>query len=312
MEPSLGKIDRNLLQVLLYLLEMQSVTKVAEELGQSVPAVSMTLRRLREMTGDPLLIRNGNDMLRSKYAEDLLPKVKLAISGIDRVFSQKPSFDPQSARDTFLIATASSVALSLLPALVNELRSYAPGIRLHVRSLGYEEDYQAALMHSHVDFILGDWPNPPETLRRLPLLQDNVACLVSAKHGLAAKKKLTKADYLRAQHIAPAHIPNPYHGPIAGNLARLGLRRDVVVEVPEFNIIPYILLESDLVFTTTERYCRFWANQLDLAVVPAPDFFDSIDFYMLWHERVHLSPAHQWFRSQLRDIVQKYPSRGVL
>lgn len=299
------KIDRNLLLSLCKLLEECNVTKAARSLSQSTPAMSATLRRLRELTGDPLLVRHGNSMLLTQYGEDLLPKARAALDGIDRVFSKEPEFDPTKAVDFFSIAATSSLATVLLPAVVERLRKDAPNVRLRVRNLGYEEDYEAALTHGHVDLVIGDWPDPPDTLRKLPLLNDNVACMMRPFHPAANEKRISRSVYSQLAHVSPPNLTRSYLGPISSQLEKHGVHRHVAVEVPEFNMIPFILLKSDLVFTTTRGYCDFWTDKLDLVTVEPPQIFKPIEFYLLWHERAHTGAAHIWMRNYIRSIAEK-------
>lgn len=298
------KIDQNLLLALCLLLEERSVTKAAVILSQSPPAMSATLRRLREMTGDPLLVRKGNSMLLTMHGETLLPKARAALEGIDRVFNNDSEFDPTKAVDYFSIAATSSFATILLPAVVERLRIDAPNIRLRVRNLGYEEDYEAALTHGHVDLVIGDWPTPPESLRKLPLMRDDVACLLRPYHPAVSESRISPESYCKLAHVSPPRLTHNYHGPVTSQLARYGLYRHVAVEVPEFNMIPFLLMNTDLVFTATRRYCHFWSDQLPLVTMKAPTIFDPIEFYLLWHERAHSSAAHIWMRGYVKRIAK--------
>jgi len=153
--------------------------------------------------------------------------------------------------------------------------------------------------------VIGDWPRPPETLRILPLLEDQICCLMRAGHPLAVEERVSLQTYLQASHLSPTPTSATYLGPIGGRLAQLGLKRRVTVAVPEFNLIPILLLRSDLIFTTARCFCDFWAKVLPLAVVPAPDVFEPMRFYLLWHDRAHASAHGQWLRSLLHSLARE-------
>lgn len=300
----LERVDRRLLVTLRTLLTEKSISRTAQILGQTPPAVSLALRRLRELLSDPLLVRSGSKMVLTERGESLLKPVAEAIDGLDRVFIKEGPFDPATAVLTMNIASASSLATLFLPPLVERLHQEAPHVSLVVRTIDPEFDYEKALADGTLDLVIGDWPHPPETLRILPLLEDRICCMMRADHPLAGEDQIPLQAYLKSRHLSPTPTSTTYLGPIGGRLAQLGIKRRVSVAVPDFNLIPLLLLRSDLVFTTARCFCEFWAKRLPLAVVPAPDVFEPMRFYLLWHDRAHASPHGQWLRSLLRSLAR--------
>ncbi len=301
----LARVDRHLLVTLKTLLIEKSISRTALILDQTPPAVSLALRRLRELLNDPLLVRNGSKMVLTERGERLVKPVSDALEGMDKVFFKEGPFDPAKAVLTLNIASASSLATLFLSPLIERLRREAPHVSLVVRTIDHEFDYEKALADGTLDLVIGDWPRPPETLRILPLLEDQICCLMRAGHPLAAEERVSLQTYLQESHLSPTPTSATYLGPIGGRLAQLGLKRRVTVAVPEFNLIPILLLRSDLIFTTARCFCDFWAKVLPLAVVPAPDVFEPMRFYLLWHDRAHASAHGQWLRSLLHSLARE-------
>jgi DNA-binding transcriptional LysR family regulator len=312
----LTHIDRYLLVTLRTLLAEKSISKTAQILDQSPPAISLALRKLRELLRDPLLVRNGSTMVLTERGEHLLQPVIEALDSIDRIFLKEGSFDPSTAALTLHIASSNSLAAFFLPPLIEQVRREAPLINLVVRTIDPEFDYQKALGDGALDLVIGDWPQPPESLRISPLLENEICCMMRLDHPQADPAGIGLETYLQLNHLSPTSTSATYLGPIGGKLAQLGLKRRIVMAVPEFNLIPFLLLHSDLVFTTARCFCDFWATVVPLAVVPAPDIFEPMRFYLLWHDRAHTSPHGQWLRSLLqavaRDLVLSGPQAGRL
>lgn len=246
-------------------------------------------------------------MVLTERGERLVKPVCDVLDGLNKVFIKEGPFDPAKAVLTLNIASTTSLATLFLAPLIEQLHLKGPNISLLVRTVDPGFDYERALADGALDLVVGDWPQPPEALRIQPLLEDQICCLMRADHPLASLTQIPLQTYLQLSHLSPTPTSATYLGPIGGRLAQLGLKRRITVAVPEFNQIPFLLLRSDLVFTTARCFCEFWAKQLPLTIVSAPDIFEPIRFYLLWHDRAHASAHGQWLRSLLRSIAKDLP-----
>lgn len=316
-----ARVDRHLLMTLQTLLTEKSISRTAELLGQSPPAVSLALRRLRELLKDPLLVRSGAKMVLTERGERILQLVIEAVESVNRVFLADGPFDPLTATFTLNVGAANSMAALLVPPLVERLRREAPNVNLVVRAIDPLFDYQKALEDGALDLVIGDWPNSPEALHMSPLLEDELCCILRTGHPEANSAGISLETYLQLNHLSPTPTSPTYLGPIGTRLAELGLKRRIAVTIPEYNMIPLILLRSDLVFTTARCFCESWAKIAPLTVVPAPEIFQTIRFCLLWHNRAHMSTHGQWIRSILQsladDLINTKPedarkSRGII
>ncbi|MBB5406166.1 MULTISPECIES: LysR substrate-binding domain-containing protein [unclassified Paraburkholderia] len=297
-------IDTYLLRVLHTLLMERSVTRAAVKLNQSQPAISAALRRLRDITGDPLLVRGKSGMVPTEYGLRLLEPVQNALREIERIKFQQHNFDPATSIRCYRIGCPDYLNVLFVPTVVERFRKAAPNATLEFHSLGPAFDYELALEDGKLDIVVGNWPEPPEQLHLSNLFVDQIVCLMSNTHPFAKRGGLTLDQYLNAPHLAPTPYSVGQRGAIDVHLARERLKRHVVVTLPYFNLAPYVLIKSDLIFTTTRLFADYYANFLPLTVMPAPLDFPPMQYYQLWHERVHYSDEVRWLRGVVGEATR--------
>ncbi|ABQ30376.1 MULTISPECIES: LysR substrate-binding domain-containing protein [Acidiphilium] len=300
-------VDIYLLRVLHTLLVEGSVTRTAVRLNQSQPAISAALRRLRDITGDPLLVRAKSGMVPTERGLALLEPVTNALHEISRIAIARDAFDPKHSIRSFRIGSPDYLNILFVPSLVERFRAAAPHARLELHPLTSDADYEESLASGTFDLVLGNWPEPPKRLQRRTLFSDEVVCLLAADHPLAQRFRaggtISEADYLTAAHLAPTPYSPTQRGPIESHLTRARLKRNVQILVPYFSLAPPLLLKTDLIFTTTRRFAEFHARHLPLAVVPSPIDFPAVEYYLLWHPRGHLSDEVQWLINLVASAV---------
>ena len=291
-------LDVHLLRVLVTLVAERSVSKTAARLNQTQPAVSIALRKLREVCNDPIVVRERSGMVPTERALQLRDHARQALAEIDSMLSSRERFAPADAVQTFHIASPDYLAMGFLAGVVKRIRREAPRARLEVHPLAAAYDYEQALAEGHLDVVIGNWPTPPERLHLSLLLEDELVCVLSERNPLA-KKGLTLESYLAAPHVVPAPYSMSQRGVVETFLASRRLSRDARVVVPYFEVAPHLLVDTDLLFTTARHFAEPFARSMPLAVVPLPIEFPRMRFYQLWHERSHQQASHRWLRSLL-------------
>ena len=285
------------------LMVERSVSRAAARLDQSQPAVSAALKRLRDILGDPLLVKDKQRMVPTERALQLEASVRIVLGEIESLLAPAAEFDPANTKLTFRVGTPDYLAPPLMASLVSYLRMTAPKARLLLLPLGNDYDYEAALANGELDVVIGNWPQPPEHLRMAILLEDEVVCLVSRDHPRAGSQ-LTVTDYLNGSHIVPLTYSVMQRGVVESHLAALRLSREPTVTVPYFSLAPSLLPGTDLIFTTSRHFAEHYARQLPLTVLSAPIDFPSMRFYQLWHSRTQHSQSHAWLRSLLSAVAR--------
>lgn len=304
-----ASIDAHLLRVLTTLVAERSVSRTAIRLNQSQPAISSALRRLREAFGDPLLVRERSGMVPTQRALELREHARNALEEIDRMLAGPVAFDPSSSQQTFNIASPDYLAMSFVAGLVEHLRREAPQARLVIHPLSRDFDYERALANGELDVVIGNWPQPPEGMHLSVLLEDELVGLMG-RRSAPASGALTLKQYLASPHVVPMPYSMAQRGVVETFLAGQKLARDQRVVVPYFEAAPYMLVHTDLVFTTARHFAEHFARVLPLAVVRLPLEFPPMRFYQLWHDRSHHDAAHRWLRGVVRMAAMHLSKAG--
>ena len=316
------KIDLFLIRVLQTLITERSVSRAAMRLHSTQPAVSAQLKKLRALTGDPLLVRAGNGMTPTDAALQLLGPATSLLRDADRPFSphaRERSFEPTESRAMFRIAASDYLDPLFLPELVAHLKHAAPQVRLELLPLSGEFDYRRSLAAGEVDLVIGNWLEPPGELHLGRLMSDEVVCLVAEDHPVvrmtgtrAGTRAWTVEKYLACEHIAPTPTHRGAIGVIDEHLTSLGLQRDIMVRSAHFGLIPLMVAQSLLVLTTGRQFCSRYVDLMPVRIVRCPVSFPPLNYYQLWHELSHASAAMRWLREQVRDAARSIAARGML
>jgi len=304
-------IDSYLLKVLHTLITEASVSRTAALLGQSQPTISVALRRLRTMTGDPLLVRSGSRMVPTSHALTLIEPVSQALAGIAAVLHPTHAFDPATTRRTFHIGSPDYLDVFFLPAIVDAFHTQAPRARIEFQHLMRADGgYEHSLESGTLDLVIGNWRTPAEHLHRQPLCDDELVCLLRAQHPIRPGQ-LSHAIYQEAEHLAVTTHNATGLGTIDVELARNGLSRNVTTTLPYFGMAPYVLLRSNLLFTTTRALAIHYCNLLPLRMEPLPGEPQALTYYQLWHDRTHRSAAVIWLRHLVAGVARALGSRDT-
>ncbi len=311
------KIELLLIRVLHTLITERSVSRAALRLHSTQPAVSAQLKRLRELTGDPLLVRAGNDMTPTETALQLVAPAANLLHEAERLFSPRArasGFDAAHSEAMFRVAASDYLDPLFLPRLVAELKRAAPGIRLELLPLSSDYDYRRHLATGDVDLVIGNWLEPPGELHLGRLLSDEVVCLVAEDHPVtrsAGTRAWTTEKYLACEHVAPMPLHPGALGVVDEHLRAMGMARQVAVRASHFSLIPLMVADSLLVLTTGRLFCSRYVETLPVRIVRCPIAFPALTYYQLWHDLTHASSSMRWFREQVRDVARQLGSTGM-
>ncbi|QCB44643.1 LysR family transcriptional regulator [Hydrogenophaga sp. PAMC20947] len=296
------KIDLHLIRVLHTVLTERSVSRAALRLGMYQPAVSASLKRLRDLAGDPLLVRSGSGMVPTEAGLRMVEPAAHILRSAEMLFSDARSFDPASTTQTFSLAASDYMDPKFLPLLVAQLKAQAPNCLIDIHPLSADADYRRQLAMGQVDVVIGNWPKPPDDLHLGRLFGDEVVCLV-ANHHPAVKRGWDQEAWLAIDHIAPMPTHPGARGVIDDHLATQGLVRNIAVRCPHFGLIPAMVADSLLVLTTGRHYCERFVDTLPVQILPPAVPFPRMMYYQLWHERTHGSAAGRWLREQIKNVA---------
>jgi len=295
------RYDLNLLPVFVALMEERSVTRAAERLGITQPALSNALTRLREMLQDPLFIRERYGMQPTQKAQELVPVIAAALANLDEVILGQQDFNPAKAKQLITLAPNSYLEFVLVPAIVERLRKQAPGIKLRLLPFGTDLA-ETGVISGETAMVLGRVADPPDNLVVQHLQDETLACIVRADHPLIGKK-ISRKQYEQLKHVNILP-PGRLRVGLFQALERQGLKRDVAVSVAHFLAIPEVIAVTDYCATLPSLFCRHLANDPRVKVLPAPVDLGSFPVEMGWHVRYRNDPAHRWLRALIAEVAE--------
>lgn len=308
---NLQSLDLNLLVVLEALVEERNVTRAARRIGLSQPAMSNALARLRRTFDDPLLVRTAQGMTPTPVAQALIVPVRQALTQLRAALEEKSVFDPTTATRTFHLLANDYAEITLVTPLLQTLRAEVGALRLHIqRPRGvFEPPSVSALAESH-DLAVGFYPDALALDARLHsalLWEEQNLCIVSAKHP-TIQGRLSLKQFAEAEHVALFYKPQG-PGVVDTLLAQKGYTRKIAVQSPHFTSLPFLVAGTNLIATVPERLGRQFARQVRLQVLPTPLDLPPFRLSLLWHQRHHSDPAHQWLRQAFLQAAERLAAR---
>ena len=289
--------DFNLLLTLDVLLAEGNVARAAERLRLSPSAMSRALARLRETTGDPLLVRAGRGLVPTPRALELREKVSALVQDVEAALRpvRKPDFATLERR--FTLRAGEGFVENFGPPLLARMAEAAPGIRLDfVPKSGRDSD---ALRDGTVDLetgVLGRGMGPE--IRVQALFRDRFIGVVREGHPLCAGE-VTPARYAAGRHVLVAR-QGVERGPVDEALKAVGLERQVATTVGGFSTALALVRSTDLIASVPERHTGLLRAGLFSFALPVP--VPEITVSMLWHPRLDGDPAHRWLRGVVRGV----------
>lgn len=296
--PSLvmARTDLNLLVILDAILAEGSVARAAHRLHLSPSAMSRALARVRQATGDPLLVRAGRGLVPTPRALELRARVGQLVQEVDAVLRPVGKLDVKQLERTFVVRNSEGFVENYGPSLITRIAEQAPGVQL--RFVPKPDKASTPLRDGSVDLETGVVePTTSPELRTQALFNDRYVGVVRSGHPLT-KGRITVARYAAGRHIGVAREPS--RDPIDDALTSLGLKRNMKVSlVAGFSTALALARNSDLIATVPERHTGNLREGLHSFTIPVPT--PAFTVSMLWHPRLDADPEHRWFRALVRD-----------
>ena len=294
----LAGIDLNLLVVLDAVLSEPTVTLAAKRLGMSQSATSHALARLRDLLGDPILVRTRGGMAPTPRALALAAPVRALLEEAERAI-RPPVFDPATHRGSFTVGLDDATQAGMLPAVVGRLRELSPGIDLRA-STEPPASLPELLERGQLDLAVTAIPEAPRGLRTEPLLRARYVGIARRGHpGIG--KRMTLPRFVALGHVA-VETRGSVDLALDAWLAECGLARRVVVATSSPLAVPAIVAGSDLVASVPERLLPLVERQLRLARFALPVPLEPVTISLLWHERTEHDPARRFLRELFRAL----------
>lgn len=308
---NLNKVDLNLLIYLDMLLREQNVTRAAQQLGISQPAMSNGLRRLRDLFKDPLLIRTSAGMTPTERATELEPLVRNTLSNIEQFVQPETDFDPTSSKRVFRIMASDYAEATLLPDLVDHLRQNAPGIILDV--LTPSDVAFRDVEQGKVDMVINRFDNMPLSFHQSTAWRDSFSCVLGVQNSIA--KNFNLESYLRAQHVWCSKTGmgvgvgvNPEDvqrlGWVDEALNRIGAKRKITVFTRHYQAATLLCEKQDLIATIPSRCAALQKHNPKVIILSPPFDVPLMELKIAWSPLLQHNPAHRWMRQLIQKIAR--------
>ena len=309
---NIASADLNLLKYLDVLLREKNVTRAAEQLGITQPAMSNCLKRLRHMFGDPLLIRTSEGMTATDRALELQPLVRQLISQAESLCTPEDVFRPAESRRVFRIMTSDYAEGTLVPHIVRRLREEAPNVVLDF--LTPSDVSYPDMEQGRVDMAVNRFNEIPGSFHQVTLWRDSFSCLLNRDNPIARHFDLN--SYLSAQHIWVSKTGfgvgfgmNPEKlgglGWIDHALQRIGRTRKISIFTRHYQMPALLAMNNDLVATLPSRVARMQAQNARLVIKAPPFEIPEFELKMAWSPLLHHNTAHRWLRRLIQEEAEQ-------
>ena len=302
-------LDLNLLRVFDVVMAERNLTRAAERLSLTQPAVSNALKRLKESIGEELLTRAAAGMTPTPRAEALWPEVRSALGSL-RAALAPGEFNPQADAASFRIAMADAAATTFVPHLVEQIERTNALANLRVLPLT-TRDPSKLLERGEADLAVGHFPEAvaalsidggDASLRHHALHETGFLCVMRQGHPLA-NGRLTLDDYCAAHHLLVS-FSGRANGRADQALAALGRERRVVLTVNQYFTAGKVVANSNLLTVLPASFVHAAGFQEKVVTRPLPFAMESLRVTMLWHMRHDRVSSHQWLRARLIEAAQ--------
>lgn len=306
---NINNFDLNLLRVFDAMFTERNVTRAAQRVCLSQPAVSHALARLRREIGDPLFVRAGNEMIPTQKATALATGVRGILNQLAEMLGDQ-TFDPKTSTAIFRIGISDFGEYTLARLFANLMCEEAPNVRFLINGLD-DVDYQAQLGSGALDIVTSVQQTVGPGMYARTTAPQNLVGLVRNGHPLLLKRP-TEKQFRQARLLATlANVTRSdrFGGPLYRLLQNAGIAGQVVYATSHFFAVPKILANSDLLLVQTDGLARSLCAEHPLSIVQIPVHLPPIAPQLIWHERTHRDPAQRWMREKILDAIEESTKR---
>ena len=294
----LSKIDMNLFIVLDTIYSERKLTKAAEVLHITQPAVSNALARLRGHFNDELFVRQSGQMVPTPLTENIIERVRQALASLQSSLNEHDAFDPLQSNRIFRFSMNDTSEAYVLPRLMEMLEVEAPNINIESYTIP-RADMVRAFSAGELDFALDVPIINHSDLLNTPLTTDRYVCVARNGHPRIANS-LSLDEYMSEAHI---HVSSRRKGggQIDAYLGRLGLQRNIKLRIQHSRAARPIVAKTDMLLTIPQSLTR----GTNLQVLELPFAIPMLDWHLYWAARHESDRAHQWMRERIFDIFSE-------
>ena len=306
---NIAKVDLNLLVYLDVLLREGSVTKAANQLSITQPAMSNGLKRLRDLFKDPLLVRTSDGMTPTKRALELQPVIRDVLSKLESSIQPETDFSPATSKRTFRIMASDYAESTLILEVIRQLGKIAPNITLDVITPSDVTFHDVE--QGRVDMAINRFEELPLSFHQKVVWYDTFSCVINSKHPI--KEQFNLDNYLSCKHIWVSKTgfgvgvgidPNEVQklGWVDAELTKIGKNRNIRVFTRHYHVALQLAKAQHLIATLPSKAANLFKDDLDVEILPPPFDIPPIALKMAWSALLQHDAGHIWLRRLIADI----------
>jgi DNA-binding transcriptional LysR family regulator len=312
---NVSRIDLNLLVYLDVLLRECNVTRAAEELGISQPAMSNSLRRLRDLFDDPILVRTSDGMTPTDRALELQPLVRTVLAAAEQAVLPKTEFNPFESPRIFRIMASDYSEATLLPVLLNRLRKQAPNIRLDIMTPSDVSFHDVE--RGKVDLVINRFDTLPQSFHQIQLWDDSFSCVVSSRNPII--KCWSLESYLSSRHVwvsktgmgvgvgmSPDDVQRL--GWVDEALSKIGAKREITLFTRHYQAALLLGEQEDLIVTLPTKAAHQLNTNSKVIILEPPFEIPRMQLKMVWSPLLQHDPGHRWMRQLIKTVSEEIRS----
>ena len=306
---NIARVDLNLLVYLDVLLRECNVTRAAEKLGISQPAMSNSLRRLRDLFDDPLLVRTSDGMTPTDRALELQPLIRNVLAAAEIAVLPKTVFDAAASDRIFRIMASDYTEVTLLPQLLTRLRKEAPNIRLDIMTPSDVSFHDVE--RGKVHLVINRFDTLPQSFHQVHLWDDSFSCVMSAANPVIKNWNLD--SYLSHKHVWVSKTGMGVGvgmssddvqrlGWVDEALGKLDAKREITVFTRHYQAALLLGEQEDLIVTIPTIAARTMSNNPKVVILDPPFEIPRMRLKMVWSPLLQRDPGHKWLRQMIKDV----------
>ena len=309
---NMSKVDLNLLVYLDVLLRECNVTRAAEELGISQPAMSNSLRRLRDLFADPILVRTSDGMTPTDRALELQPLVRTVLAAAEQAVLPKTDFKPSGSNRIFRIMASDYTEATLLPVLLRRLLKEAPNVRLDIMTPSDVSFHDVE--RGKVDLVINRFDSLPQSFHQVHLWDDSFSCVVSASNPISKNWNLDA--YLSAKHVWVSKTGMGVGvgmssddvqrlGWVDDALDKIGAKRNIALFTRHYQAALLLGEQKDLIVTLPSMAARQLQSNPNVVILDPPFEIPRMRLKMVWSPLLQHDPGHRWMRQLIKTVSEE-------
>lgn len=310
---NISKIDLNLLIYLDVLLREKNVTRAANQLNITQPAMSNGLKRLRTLFKDPILVRTSDGMVPTERSRALAPIIRKILLELEEALQGEEEFNEQHSQRVFRIMASDYAASTLLPSLLKRMNQIAPNVTLDIMTPSDVNFHDVEA--GKIDMAINRFDELPQSFHQKIIWRDSFSCLLSADNPVVTKFNLN--SYLSSKHVwvsktgfgvgigmDPKDIQKL--GWVDEALARLGKKRDIKVFTRNYHVAMQLAYEDGLIATLPTKAALLHKNDPNYTILKPPFEIPDIELKMIWSPLLHHDASHIWFRQLVTEAAKDH------